>query len=52
MKTSSIHVRLPEPLRKALESRAEREGETPSEVVREAIKKHLGPARKPIRSED
>jgi predicted DNA-binding protein len=52
VKTSSIHVRLPEPLRKALEARAEREGETPSEVVREALEGHLGPHKLPKRSDD
>jgi len=51
VKTSSIHVRLPEPLRKALEARAEQEGETTSDVVREAIKNHLGPPKRPQHSD-
>lgn len=52
MKTSSIHVRLPEPLRKALEARAAQVQETPSDVVRDALKAFLGPVRKPQRSDE
>jgi len=50
-KTSSIHVRLPEPLRKALEARAAREQEYPAEIVRMALERFLGPPKRPQRSD-
>lgn len=51
-KTDNINVRLPGPLRKSLEEYARKQGETTSDIVRDAIKAFLWPRKHPMKSED
>lgn len=52
LKQASIHVRLPEPLKAALEARAKADGEYTAELVRIALRAFLWPRKLPQKSTD